>query len=199
MNINSIKLPSMDSLMRAIDRGRYPRVHPNGFIQLDLNSQARLHVWHPELMTRQETYSPVHDHAFSFTSHCFSGRLVNVRYTVEKDDDGHHKIYEAQRVDGECTKLVAQPSHSRYRLKPGRVDVVQPGENYIMTKGEFHETLTNEPTMTVIQKHESWNPYAPRVMVPWWEEPDNDFHRIRDMDAKHVWGCILDAHPESRG
>lgn len=42
-----------------------PRVHPNGFIQLDISETDRLHVWHPSLPYRQKTFSPVHNHIFA--------------------------------------------------------------------------------------------------------------------------------------
>ncbi len=60
-------------------QGKVPRVHGNGFIQLDLTDRTRLHVWHPSV-PRQKVATQIHDHVFSFESCCIVGRLINVVY-----------------------------------------------------------------------------------------------------------------------
>ena len=57
-----------------------PRVHPNGFIQLDLNQDAsmRLHVWPDESeghVPCQETKTTIHDHKFDMQSMIVYGSL----------------------------------------------------------------------------------------------------------------------------
>jgi hypothetical protein len=43
------------------DSDNYPRVHGNGFIQLDLPDGKRLHVWDEDI-PRQKVNTSMHDH-----------------------------------------------------------------------------------------------------------------------------------------
>src|SRR4051812_43978314 len=62
----------------VIDSLRYlntePRVHPNGFIQLDLKPGLRLHVWDVQIKA-QEPPTPVHDHIFDMRSQVLLGQI----------------------------------------------------------------------------------------------------------------------------
>lgn len=173
--------------------GTEPRVHPNGFIQLDLSKQVRLHVWHPHLPYRQKTFSPIHNHIFSFDSEVIVGRMVNQIYTIEPDDNGTHEEWQVNVIDGEDTKLV-RTGEGRVRLVPEQTDVVLAGSIYHMPKYAFHETLVNEPTATFMTKHDASFTMGPNcqgasVLVPWFEEPDNDFRR-GDVDTDLLWKLI---------
>lgn len=190
----SLRLPSLAELASSCHE---PRVHPNGFIQLDMSELQRIHVWHPRLPYRQRTYHPVHDHAFAFTSMVHSGRLVNVQYDIASDDlRGAHYVAEAEGIG---------PSESVLRpVEPGRfyklsarspAAIVQPGERYHMDAGVLHETLSNEPTLTVMRKDYPGTPlWKPRVMVPRGVAPDNEFRRS-DVDTDLLWELIAEAHP----
>ena len=56
-----------EDLRQALVRARRvatPRVHPNGFIQLDLNAEGtlRLHVWPDGPFPKQRSDSTIHEH-----------------------------------------------------------------------------------------------------------------------------------------
>ena len=188
-----VSLPTMRYLRSLGD----PRVHPNGFIQLDLNRSDRLHVWHPGLPYRQRTYHTVHDHVFGFVSTCFSGRLVNVVYDVAPDPAGTHVLWQAECTDGE--ESVLRPATGEpVRLRHIYAQVVQPGETYHLPAFKFHESLFGEPSLTIIRKdsdtaHEG-NPHSPLIAVPAGVEPDNDFRRDA-VDVDVLWGLIEEAYP----
>lgn len=194
-------LPSLQELLAL---GNLPRVHPNGFIQLDLDVVHRLHVWHPALPYRQMTYSPIHDHVFGFTSRCYSGRIVHVPYNVAPDSKGgSHVLWEAVCLDGEETILAPIDNkrvHLWYDQRNDRpvVEVAQPGDTYYFEPFEFHEILFNEPSLTIIAKHDrtiyQGNPRRPRIAVPFGEQPDNDFRR-GDADVHVLWTLIGEAYP----
>ena len=44
--------------------GSEPRLHGNGFIQLDLGDDQRLHIWSPDLPPAQRVSTQIHDHQF---------------------------------------------------------------------------------------------------------------------------------------
>jgi hypothetical protein len=81
--------------------GQNPRIHPNGFIQLDLEpveeswdeskkrghsgASLRLHIWEPPGidLPRQETINEIHDHVFDMRSTVVKGRLMQSLYKFE--------------------------------------------------------------------------------------------------------------------
>lgn len=91
---------SLRSLLQKIQRekGGNPRVHPNGFIQLDLTATdkswdqskkrghsgaaVRLHVWNPPgiELPHQGTINEIHDHVFDMSSTVIKGRLTQRLY-----------------------------------------------------------------------------------------------------------------------
>lgn len=175
--------------------GNKPRVHPNGFIQLDLSEKRRLHVWHPRLTIRQRTFSPIHNHIFSFTSKVYVGRLINVIYGFKPNPSGSHEEWQVRAIEGQNTELV-KTEGGRINLDPLLVDVVVSGGEYTMDKRAFHETLCNEPTLTIMEKSDAEFSMGPNcqgasVIVPWNEKPDNAFRRD-DHDNHILWGYIDD-------
>ncbi len=177
-----------------------PRVHPNGFIQVDLNATYRLHVWHPRLPYRQKTYHPIHDHVFDFTSYVFGGRLVNVTYYLRPNfDDGTHSLWEAHCVEGEESILKPDPLSGPVFLVKAGAAVIQPGESYFFPAFRFHETLTNIPTLTIIKKGGPTTYQGakgkPKIAVPLGVEPDNEYRRV-EVDEEILWQLISEAHPE---
>ena len=85
--------------------GSRPRVHGNGFIQLDLTERSRLHVWGDPRIPRQKVSTPIHDHVFGFTSTIIVGRLINVIYDVELRRFGDFNIFTPEIREGEDTVL----------------------------------------------------------------------------------------------
>lgn len=190
--------PLLPSLGQLAALGNEPRVHPNGFIQLDLDDEHRLHVWHPRLPYRQNTYHPVHDHVFDFKSHVYSGRLVNVCYDVVPDELGSHVLWHAECVGGEESVLRPADDTGRMRLYMKYAEVKQPGEDYTFRAFTFHEILFNEPTLTIIRKCgptiQQGATDRPSIAVPWGVEPDNDFRRDA-VDQNALWVLIGEAYP----
>lgn len=187
-------LPTMDELRTT----GTPRVHPNGFIQLDLDWHSRLHVWHPNLPYRQKTYHPVHDHVFDFNSYMFSGRLVHVPYVLLSTMHGTHCVWEATCTRDNESILEPIAQATPVRLVPYGAETLQPGEGYTFKAFRFHETLANEPTLTIIRKHDATihqgNTDRPRIAVPVDVTPDNDFQRDA-VDKEILWQLIEEAHP----
>ena len=188
-------LPSMNML-----RNLKPRVHPNGFIQVDIDSRFRMHVWHPSLPYRQKTYHPIHDHVFGFQSRVYSGRLIHVPYYITEylDGEGTHILWQAKHIDSSETTILEPIDNKKINLYAGWAKVIQPGEGYYFEPFTFHESLSNEPTMTIIEKDaktlQQGNTKAPRIAVPVGVEPDNDFQRD-EVDTDILWDLIKEAHP----
>lgn len=162
-------------------RGTRPRVHGNGFIQLDLTDRVRLHVWGDSRIPRQRVETPIHDHTFGFTSLVLGGRLRQLSYVV--DASGAWRKFVPHRATvrkGEDTVL--SPAGDPVSLRPDmmRSQLLTAGGTYSMRPGEIHETLPQGIAVSVIVKDGpslAQGGSSPTVYVPLGWSPDNDFDR----------------------
>jgi hypothetical protein len=171
-----------------------PRVHGNGFIQLDIGAGRRLHVWGHRDLPRQKVDTGIHDHMFDFISTCIAGRVVNAHYKVVGREPTH-TVYGPEPRDGEDTALRPLDLGG---LTPGKLIDCRPyvyhmrlvpsGESYSFEHREFHETFTDRPSATIMQKGAKY-PGRARVLVPIGFEPDNKFNR-NDFPPERLWEII---------
>lgn len=177
------------------ESGAVPRVHGNGFIQVDMNETERMHVWHPRV-PRQAVPTPIHDHVFSFESHVLIGKLVNQNYIFmprgSQAGGPEYQIFEARMDRGDNTTL--QPTGTYGSLIAYVPLVLGPGDIYTMHKRQFHESIATCRALTIITKagptlaQDPIGP-APRILVPAGLGPDNAFNR-HAFPADTLWGII---------
>ena len=194
MTISFKKLPSLQYLRAA---GGQPRVHGNGFIQLDIDADNRLHVWGDPRVPRQRVASPHHDHMFSFTSTVYRGRMVHVEYGICEAHGGAYSVWEAVMAEGHDTKLVLAVGIGRVNLMPRHTMSILPGDSYSFERLRIHEPLIPELTVTIMRKHgktlaDGAEGRPPRVFLPYGQEPDNDFDR-HAYDEQMLWQIIAEA------
>lgn len=163
-----------------------PRVHGNGFLQIDIAPGTRLHIWGHSKLPRQVVDTSIHDHRFSFESEVIAGRLVNAQYN--RGHDYRYRIFEPQTREGEDTTL--HDTGRRIGLSVSPAKIVRCGEKYEMPARAFHESFSDRPSATVMRKTFVFN-YAPRVLVPDGAEPDNEFNRY-DYPEDYLWGIVQD-------
>lgn len=170
-----------------------PRVHGNGFIQVDLTPTHRAHYWgHPDI-PRQKKRSPIHDHIFGFMSCVLKGRLVNIEYVTTMGED--FDIWQPVR-GGPFNKDVLEQAKGTapVGIDVHHCDVMLPNRfqsQYHMPPFRFHETHTDEPAVTIIEKDgpiRSPN-YLPRILVPHGGSPDVEFDRYAAPEET-LWGII---------
>jgi hypothetical protein len=176
--------------------GNRPRVHGNGFIQLDLTERSRLHIWGDHRIPRQKVATSIHDHVFGFESTVIVGRVINVVYAVEAREHGDYRVYVPKVREGEDTIL--KPTAMQVVADPIHVDMTDwrsSSRKYGIIMGEFHETVAPDgPAATIIIKDDltqaQGNDKAlPRVLCPIGLEPDNVFNRY-DADPDLLWRII---------
>ena len=181
--------------------GGIPRVHGNGFIQLDLTKTTRLHVFGDPRIARQKTRTPIHDHVFSFESRVIVGRLINIVYEFterpKQSPTAEFRIYSSQIDEGDNTVLV--PGDTYGSVSPVQTDMVMAstcmgGNKYDMPAYWFHESIPLDgPVATIITKQgptQAQGGGVPRIAVPVGVEPDNEFDRHRDMPESLLWSII---------
>lgn len=186
-----LKASDLDHLRR---HGTRPRVHGNGFIQLDLTDRIRLHVWGNPEVPQQKVRSPIHSHIFGFTSEIVVGRLVNVVYDFFNDIDGDYRAYVPEIRIKEDTILV--PTDDTGFIRPRYTELIVAGTSqthYKFAAHHIHETLTDGPSATIITKDGQTQAQGakmkPKVFIPINLEPDNDFNRY-DADEDMLWYVI---------
>ncbi len=177
------------------DGGR-PRVHGNGFVQLDLTKRTRLHIWGDPRIPKQQVSTPIHDHVFSFESTIVVGRVISLTYRVTPRVWGDFRVYIPKIREGEDTVLV--PTDTTVVVEPTRVDTTNwnsTTQAYTFPAFEFHEMLIPEPSATIMVKDgptlAQGAKKAPRVLVPVDKTPDNVFNRY-DADEDLLWRIIED-------
>lgn len=157
------------------------------------------------LNIRQASYSPVHDHIFGFESWVHSGRLVHVEYVLDTPevhfgDIGTHQRWQVSHDQTNENTILAPTDEPPCFLVPNAFIVTQPGESYGFRPWEFHESLANEPTLTIMRKEgldemrQGTDCAGASVMVPVGSAPDNDFNR-EAHDAAALWVLIEEAYP----
>jgi hypothetical protein len=170
-----------------------PRVHGNGFIQIDLSTSTRLHIWgHPDI-PQQKVATPVHDHTFGFRSRILVGRLINVLYDVEVDADGEWYVYQARVRHGEDTVLGNTGVRVRLLNRQSIACIAgTPSDRYTMAPGQFHHSVTHGPAASIIVKDGpslAHGGASPRVLVHAGTQPDNEFDRY-SVSPGELWRIV---------
>lgn len=194
MNIAQLK----SEVLSLRSSGARPRVHGNGFVQLDLTVRRRLHVWGDHRTPRQTIPSQIHDHTFSFKSEIIVGQLVHRTIQVLRDGAGAYDLYRAVVNHGEDTRLEKQ--QGRVLAQIINESLIRAGQTYSFQATRFHETIAPWPCVTVIEKDGptlSQGGPAPRVLVPAGLEPDNSFDRYQ-TPAELLWQIILENLPKTQ-
>lgn len=187
--------------------GQNPRIHPNGFVQLDLEpveedwdrskkrghsgASTRLHVWNPPEMRlpRQETVNEVHDHVFDMHSIVFKGILVQQLYwfVIGSVQPNTHELYEAVYNQASDSRL--QATGIRGTLVTCNKVTVAPKRSYTQPAFSFHDTGSLGTVVTLMTKTEIHEGDA-HVVCPIDNPPDNDFKRDDAAPAEVLWDAI---------
>lgn len=186
------------------ERGRRPRVHPNGFIQLDLEEPEesarghsgavrRLHVWPEEgAIQAQESDNSVHDHVFDMHSTVLRGELEQVLYWPNLAHGGQptHEVYVARYSRASASTLA--PSGVLAHCVISSTHRVRAGADYWQPAFSFHDTQACErPLVTVMDKRRVFEGDA-RVLVPVGQQPDNSFDRLLESEDD-LWSILLES------
>jgi len=165
-----------------------PRVHGNGFIQLEITDRTRIHVWpyKDDRLKVQQTYTGIHSHRFSFTSLILQGALLHKRYEFILGGSGKYRLWVPDKKEG------LAPTEIYGDLKPTGQVLHRAGDVYTMEAGEIHEAEPYDgPAVTFMTKIPSgWEVYPPVIVILKDEKPDNDFDRDLSNDPKVLWEII---------
>lgn len=135
-----------------------------GMLRLRINKEVRLHVWHNGLVYSNKP-SVIHNHPWDFESTIIVGSLRNVRYysddetrpipfTVEEA-----KVMNAKPATHHVGQILCGPggyilpdSIKEAYLEISQVDEYKAGERYVQHSNEFHNTVFQNGTVTIVER-----------------------------------------------
>jgi hypothetical protein len=173
-------------VLKAHEAGRQPRLHPNGFVQLDLtiDGRVRFHVWPETPIEAQATRHTIHDHNFDMESIVLRGKLRNLVYeTAETPSEAYapgapiFAMHAVHSIGGADTILKPLPEMAYSPLKVLSGQQYETGQSYYLPAAVLHDTETTGLTATIMTKVNFKRDYRPRVAVPMGVKPDNAFRR----------------------
>lgn len=183
------------SFSQLLALGNIPRVHGNGFIQLDLPLGYRLHIWPEEKLDTQKVYTGWHNHRFGFKSTVLVGTLHHIQYgAVIKDNlNGEYQLYKAVVRNKEDTELIISSS-GFYKFTDRQSFLLSKGSSYDFLPLKWHESNGIGLTATIMKKTETIDA-EPLVACPKNTKPDNNFQRYQ-FDVNQLWKFISDVFDE---
>jgi hypothetical protein len=154
-------------------------LHGLGFIQLKLENNQRLHVWHPELPRRKcFDWSSIHNHRFGFTSRIIKGVQRNQVVEIELTrGSGSHEVIShngpRSAKGGRISYPVAECNVYRHQVQE-----YMPGASYEMLPYQYHCTPVEGIVITLMTKTEERAIHANSICVKGIEF-DYDFDRFQ--------------------
>ncbi len=172
--------------------GNVPRLHPNGFIQLDLKDGRRLHVWPEEAIRVREPRTPIHDHVFDLKSEVYLGALINKMYKLIEDPHGEHEVhgilsFSVARETSGFTRL----DERRYRLVLVEEARIEAPGIYVIPAFEFHESENVGLSATIVTMTASDASRPARVACHTGRAPTEIFNRDGGPEEREqLWSII---------
>jgi hypothetical protein len=177
--------------------GRRPRVHPNGFVQFDIEPNImRLNVWPAEpIPGHPGRVHPIHNHSFDINSTIIHGELTNDVYAFRPSTDYvTHILHEAERVNEHDSVLKIVPAGAPwFPIPTGHLVLLSsrryaPGQRYSLERNLFHDSVADGLTATLMTLEKPGR-YQPKVAIPLTVNPMNDYRR-EGYDEDLLWGII---------
>lgn len=164
-----------------------PRYHGNGFVQLYVTKEHRLHIWTPTLPKFRDHNADIHNHRYNAYSEVLVGCLKHVTYAVEPAEFGQDMLWEVRSPDG------ALHSMQRVRVRLTGEYHLAAGSRYLFNQPEFHtsDIMPKRPLVTVTLFHIGEKAFEhPQVVAPYGREPTNAFEPSLAPPVEELWRVI---------
>lgn len=172
--------------------GLVPRLHGNGFTQLYLNENQRLHVWHDSLPSIPNHNAKIHDHTWLLESQVLFGTVIHKPYEWSLSTMGDYDMHLIRqsvirgREEGSYHEFVGRGNiHSagEYRMSEGSY--------YKYPSGHLHESDHLGLTATLMTKTKSLTDHEfPVLVCPHGETPRNAFDPAHQPPVERMWQVI---------
>lgn len=174
--------------------GNKPRVHPNGFLQLDIAEGKKLHIWPDVPFKTVDVETPMHDHTFSFTSTVILGELKHTIYDLVEAEEGLYRLYTVfpyKAIDREDPFSLLDDK--RYNMEIREEITIKAGETYSFEAFEFHSSHAKGLTATLIITHPFDKSRKARVTCRHDQYPQ--FFKRDQFDEEFLWSIIRKVFP----
>lgn len=167
-------------------------LHGLGFIQIQLEANQRMHVWHPELPRRScFESSAIHNHRFDFKSNILVGEQINIEFRCDPSPGGSHLLYLHEGARTACGGRPWVPDGRVHMVEVCR-ESIQAGSTYKQNAYDFHRT---EPggvgkvatIMTKLWEYSRGSHSSCLVGV----HPDDEFDRYQ-WSPSQLWEIVSD-------
>lgn len=167
-------------------------LHGLGFVQVQLQGEQRLHVWHPELPRRScFEHSAIHDHRFTFVSRVLAGTQVNHAYKVQRQDEGEFVLYlhEGKRQAGGGRPWTPD---GRANLVHQYTEFIDAGHEYQTLAYDYHRTEPGgDGRVATVMKKLGEGQAGAHSTCRFGIQPDTDFDRYQ-WPASRLWEVVRD-------
>jgi hypothetical protein len=140
---------SMDALRKL---PQPPRLHPNGFIQLEIVEGLRFHVWPEKPIRVREPATPLHDHVFDLESTVLLGGLIDVAYEIDEHPEGDYEVCGVTCFASVRRDAALEPTDGRrYKLRYVRARFIGRGQTYAIPAFAFHDSRPQGLTASLMR------------------------------------------------
>ncbi len=189
------------------------RVHPNGFIQVDLQpveatwheshhqghsgANLRLHIWNPpgHELPHQGTINEIHDHVFNMRSTVVKGVLTQCLYRLIVGVEPSlwtHELYRAVYAKSADSRLEATgicgflEKYDWFEIGSDGIT----GDTYTQTAFTLHDSDPGDNCVVTVMEKTEVLPGNAHVVVPMDTTPDNSFDRASAAPVEYLWEAI---------
>lgn len=170
-------------------------LHGLGFLQVKLQGNQRLHIWHPALPRREcFVHSSIHNHRFGFNSHVLVGTQINVDYKVWADLAYGRPTHIGYLHEGERTKFGNRPwlPDMEVRVQERHRRTIPAGGQYTMFPYEFHSTVPGgDGRVATVMKKTDEGDIGAHSLCLIGVQPDADFDR-KQWAEDRLWEVVRD-------
>ena len=170
--------------------GVKPKLHPQGFIQLDLSGDRskRLHIWEPSI-PRTAATDTMHNHVWKFKSTVLCGTLFDIKVEPKRNLAGNWEVWQAKpdrHVGGRGGKIL-QKTGARCAVDEEKIARIRAGETYSFRAFDFHDSVAVGYTATLFQKGTDYGG-DPLVICKRGQRPDNELPS--EATPEFMWSII---------
>ena len=179
-------------LLRGL--GNAPRFHGNGFTQLYLRKDVRLHVWHASLAPLRNHNATIHNHRYDIESTVYRGTLVHKTYSVNPSAPQAEHDVRVVQLDG------ASDAHKTPEIETGLTGRLELRHQYTFTRGSsytfkrpyFHSIshVGREPVVTIFEKRNYCTEWARVLTGIDDEQATHAFAPETQPDVATLWSAV---------
>lgn len=147
------------------------RYHGNGFMQLYLNKNTRMHIWSPNFAPFDDHTGLIHNHTYDMESTVYSGVLEHTIYGLRVSSSDALATHKKVQVDS-SSKTIVDTVLGYYDVEYTDTYLLPETAQYTFAAGLFHTSQPSEycliqgiPVITIFEKTSKKRFERPHVLA----------------------------------